>query len=449
MVAITGNIELKYLGRDAWHDIDLKSIYAPVTKWSTQVLDVRDIPGTMEEAFQLAKGGRPGPVHVNIPIDIQLANVDVVGSETTPTAVATKLPAPSPADLEAAVKALAEAQRPVIFAGGGVIWADATDALVKFSERTGIPVIMSDNARGALPENHPNSLGVSGFFGSPVASKVLREADVLFGVGTRFPDVSTGKGADFNPATTVIQNNIDPREIGRQVRVAIGIVTDARQCLDGMLERWDTLKLQPHADRAARNAELKKALAADLASALAMPPGNHDRIPIQDMVREMSAVLGEDVILVMDGGLFQICAARLPVYRPRSYLSSAGFGAMGYGLSGAMGAKLAQPNRPVVVISGDGGFQMVSQDLETAVRAEIPVVVVVYNNNSFAAPRAHQHRTYGGRLFGVNHNNPDFAELAKLYGAEGRTVRKISELRPALEALLQSGRVGVIDVHGE
>lgn len=449
MIAITGNIESRFVGRDTWHDIDLTALYAPVTKWSTRVTDVRDISTTIDQAFRLASSGRPGPVHISIPMDLQAMEIPATEFEPAPADLETRLPAPSQADIDRAVRALAEAERPVIFAGGGVIWANATDVLTKFTERTSIPVIVSDNGRGAIPENHPHALGASGFFGSPIASKILREADAIFGVGTRFPDTCTGKWQDISRSAIVIQNNTDCSEIGRRVPVSIGIVADAKQCLEAMLDRWQSLVPGQGRDRASRVAVLKKAVEAEFESALATPPGVHDRIPIQDMVREMADTLGEDVLVAMDGGLFQICSARLPVYRPRSYFSSAGLGAMGYALPAAMGAKLAQPDRPVVAIAGDGGFQMVSPDIETAVRCQIPVVIVIYNNDSFAAPRAHQKRTFGGRLIGVNHTNPDFAELAKLYGAEGRTVRKIGELRPALEALLRSGKVGVIDVHGE
>jgi acetolactate synthase I/II/III large subunit len=449
IIAITGNIDSKYVGRDAWHDMDVPALFAPVTKWSTRITDVRDIPAAMDYAFRLAVTGRPGPVHINIPIDLQNKEVTAAVPEPALAGWESKPLEPSQDDIDRAVRALAGAERPVIFAGGGVIWADATDALIAFAEHTGIPVIVTDTARGAIPENHPQALGPSGLFGSPAATKALTEADAIFGVGTRFPDVSTAKWQDINPAATVIQNNTDSGEIGRHVTVAIGIVADARRCLEAMLERWEAMQPRQRADQAARTAALKEAVDAELASALATPPGPHDRIPIQDMVRELDAILDDETIVVMDGGLFQLTAARLPFYRPRSYFASIGLGVMGYGLSAAMGVKLARPDRPVLVVSGDGGFQMVSQDLETAVRAQIPVVVVIYNNNAFAAPRGHQQRSYGGRLIGVNHTNPDFAELAMLYGAEGRTVRTIDELRPAVEELLKSGRVAVVEVHGE
>ena len=449
VIAITGNIDSRYIGRDTWHDIDVAGIFAPVTKWSTRVTDTRDIPAAMDYAFQLAMSGRPGPVHINIPIDVQNRKVTGLSVERAAADGNSDLPALAIDDIDRAVRFLAAAERPVILAGGGVLWARATAALTAFAERTAIPVIVTDTARGAIPETHPQALGPSGFFGSPTATTALREADVIFGVGTRFPDNATNKWQDVNPAATIIQNNIDPAEIGRHLPAAVGIVADAGRCLEAMLDRWETLRPEQPADRAGRTAALKEAVEADRVAALATPSGTADRIPIQDMTRELAAILDDDTVVVMDGGIFEVTAGRMAFRRPRSHFSSSGLGVMGYGLAGAMGVKLALPDRRVVVVSGDGGFAMVSQDLETAVRANIPLVVVIHNNNAFGAPRGHQQRSYGGRLIGVEHANPDFAELARLYGAEGRTVRAIGELRPALEELLKSERVGVIEVHGE
>jgi acetolactate synthase-1/2/3 large subunit len=445
LVAITGNIESNFIGSDAWHDLDLTALYAPVTKWSTRVMDVHEIQGTLDRAFHLAMSGRPGPVHVNIPKDILAAEAPEL--ESAPVALNGRPAAPSAEEVDRAVRALADAQRPVIFAGGGVIWAGASDALVSFSERSAIPVIVTDTARGAVPESHQHALGPSGLFGSKAATDALKEADVILGVGTRFPDFNTGSGQFISRSAIVIQNNIDPSEIGKRVSAAIGIAGDARQCLEAILSRWDAARPSVSANGASRIAALKQAVEAERVSALTPPQAAHERIPIQAVVREIASILPDDAIVTVDGGLHNFFSARLKITRPGSFLVSAGLGAMGYGLPAAMGAKLAHPDRPVVALVGDGGFAMVSQDLETAVRCNIPVVVVVYNNNAFGAQRMRQQRDYGGRLFGVTHGNPDFGELAKLYGAEGRTVRAIGEFQPAFEALLGSGRVGVIDVH--
>ena len=446
LVVITGNIESKFIGTEAWHDLDLMGLFAPVTKWTTCVRDAREIPATLERAFEIAMSGRPGPVHVNIPKDVQAAEVPA-SLETGAAAAKANTQAVSTADVTRAVKMLAEAERPVIFAGGGVIWANASDLLLRFSERSGIPVIVSDTARGAIPESHPNAFGPSGFFGSKPASHALNDADVILGLGTRFPDVNVGSEPQIGRSAKVIHNNIDPGEIGRRIPAAIGLAGDARQCLEAMLQEWDAAKPQVRADRASRIAAVKQAVEAERAAALTAPAGAGGRIPIQAVVREITAVLGQDANVAIDGGMHNFFSARLRIDRPGSFLISAGLGAMGYGLAAAMGAKLACPDRPAVALVGDGGFAMVSQDLETAVRCNIPVVVVIYNNNAFGAQRIRQQRDYGGRLFGTLHGNPDYGELAKLYGAEGRTVRAIGEFRPAFEALLRSGRVGVIDVH--
>lgn len=448
LVLITGNVESQHIGTEAWHDLDLMALYAPVTKWTTRIQSPHDIPATIERAFQTAMSGRPGPVHVNIPKDVQAAE-----APASPTAAGASMtttpPEISDMDLYRAVAALAEAERPMIFAGGGVIWANASDLLIRFSELSGIPVAVSDTARGAIPESHPNAYGPTGFFGSKAATDALKDADVVIGLGTRFPDVNVGSGGlNISRSATVIQNNIDASLIGRRVPAAIGIAGDARQCLEALLAKWPDAKPQALAARASRVATVKRAIESErVASLTTPPPGADTRIPIQAVVGEIAAVLGKDAIIAIDGGLHCFFSSRLKIEHPGSFLVSAGLGAMGYGLPAAMGAKLAHPQRPAVALVGDGGFAMVSQDLETAIRCEIPVVIVVYNNNAFGAQRIRQQRDYDGRLFGTTHNNPDFGELAKLYGAEGRTIRAIGDFRPAFETLLQAGRTAVIDVH--
>jgi acetolactate synthase I/II/III large subunit len=447
LVAITGNIDSSLVGHDAWHDIDLMALYSPVTRWSTRVTDASEIAPTLDRAFHVALSGRPGPVHVNIPMDLQAASVGAqergVGSDFSESK-ATML---SIADVDRAVRALAEAEHPIIFAGGGVVWANATDALIRFSERSNIPVIVTDTARGAIPESHPNALGPSGFFGSKAASDALKDADVILGVGTRFPDICTGTWKFISPSATVIHNNIDPGEIGRHVPVTIGIAGDAGEFLKSMLVRWEAMNSQVRADSVSRIAALKRAVEAERLSTLTPPAGAHERIPIQAVVREIANVLDKRTVVTIDGGLHTFFSSRLRIEQPGSFLTSAGLGAMGYALPAAMGAKLARPERSVVALVGDGGFAMVSQDLETAVRCSIPIVVVVYNNGALGAQRLRQQRDYNGRFMGTIHGNPDFGELAKLYGAEGRTVRTIDEFRPAFEASLRSGRVSVVDVH--
>ena len=451
VVAITGNIDSSLLGRDAWHDIDVVGIYRPVTKWSTLVKDVDDIPRTMAEAFRLAMSGRPGPVHVNIPKDVQMkaASASTAAAAGEVRSGLYERTAPAKGEVERVLQLLAEAARPLILAGGGVIRANASGALIAFSEQSSIPVIVTDTARGAIPESHPNALGPSGLFGSKPATDALKEADVVLGVGTRIPDLSTGNWEFIGASAKVIQNNIDPEEIGRRLKVTVGVAADAGKFLDSLRAGWRPLGAPAQKQRTARIAALKAAVEAEREAFLTPPPGEHPRIPIHLVVREIARVLKGDEILAIDGGLHTSYSGKLHIKSPGGWLVSGGLGSMGYALPAAMGAKLAHPGRRVIALVGDGGFAMVSQDLETAVRCRIPVVVVIYNNGALGAQRLRQQRDYAGRMIGTIHNNPDYGELAKLYGAEGRTVRSLGEFRPAFEELLNCGQVGVIDVHIE
>jgi acetolactate synthase-1/2/3 large subunit len=391
----------------------------------------------MDEAFHLAQSGRPGPVHISIPKDLQAKTSDA-GSVRKPAA---HQPGIDTAQVRKAMDLLAGARRPIILAGGGVMWARAETALTAFSERSGIPVIVTDTSRGAIPERHANALGPAGLFGSKAATDALKEADVVLGIGTRFPDLTTGNW-EFIKSAAIIQNNIDPEEIGKRIPVAVGVPGDAAAFLAAL-----SAALPPQRDIPARIRTLKDAVEAERAAFLTPPPGEHARIPIHLVVKEIAQVLEGKAILAIDGGLHTSFSGRLQINAPRSWLVSAGLGAMGYSLPAALGAKLAQPARDVVALVGDGGFAMVAQDLETAVRCNIPIVVVVYNNGAFGAQRLRQQRDYGGRMIGTSHGNPDYAAMARLYGAEGRSVKRIDEFRPALEALLACGRPGVIDVH--
>jgi acetolactate synthase-1/2/3 large subunit len=451
IVAITGNIDSSLLGRDTWHDIDVVELYRPVTKWSTRVTTAEEIPAVLDKAFRMAMEGRPGPVHVNIPKDVQMKTVapEAVKSPK-PAAEPYPRPAPAASDVDKAIAMLAAAERPVIFAGGGVVRARASAALVAFSEQTGIPVIVTDTSRGVIPERHPNAIGPSGLFGTKAASEALKEADLILGIGTRFPDVSTGNWSFIGPATKVIQNNIDPQEIGRRLKVALGVPGDAGKFIDALRSGCKPQSAAVMQRHAARNASIKSAVEAENEAFLTPPvadgAGASSRIPIHLVIREIEKVLKGDEFLAADGGLHTSYSGKLHIQSPDGWLVSAGLGSMGYGLPAAMGAKLAQPNRRSIALVGDGGFAMVSQDLETAVRCDIPVVVVVYNNSALGAQRLRQQRDYGGRMIGTLHGNPDYGDLAKLYGAEGRTIRTIGEFRPAFEQMLASGKVGVLDV---
>ena len=430
LVAITGQVPSALLGKDAFQEVDITGITVPITKHNYLVTHAEDLPYVFREAFHLATTGRPGPVLIDVTKDAQQARV-------TPTwEVELQLPGYRPTyvgnarQIRAAAKLLGEAERPLIMAGNGVIQSGATEELLTLAELTGIPVITTLHGMGAFPEHHPLSLGMPGMHGWVHVNRALQECDVLLNVGGRFDDRVTGKASTFAPRAKVIHIDIDPSEIGKNVRVAVPIVGDARAVLQELIREmpargvsgWlDHIRCE-QAQYQKRHRELVRP------EGVALMP--HDVYAVLNrMLHERGAYR-----VVTDVGQHQMWAAQLlDWHRPRTHITSGGAGTMGFALPAALGVALAHPDETVWAIVGDGGFQMTNQELSTIVQENVRNVKVAIVNNGYLGMVRQWQQLFENKVYSATPLiSPDFARLAAAHGLRGLTVERAEEVEGAL-----------------
>ena len=438
IVAVTGQVARPVIGNDAFQEADVTGITMPITKHNSLVMDARDIPLAIHTAFYLARTGRPGPVLVDIPRDVSQEMIEPEFPDEISVRGYKVILEGNPAQIAAAAEALSSAERPLIYAGGGVITSDATPELTALVERTGIPVVLTLMGKGAIDERDPRCLGMLGMHGSAYANWTMNEADVVLAIGARFDDRVTGRLKDFAPRARFIHVDIDPAEIGKNKPAHIPIVGDARHVLAALatqvrppqIEAWwrqinEWRTEQPYRYRQG----------ADLISA-------------QYVCDMLNRLTDGRAIAVTDVGQHQMWVAQWYQPRgPRSFITSGGLGAMGFGFPAAMGAKFACPERQVVAVVGDGGFMMTLQDLGTAVEHGLSLPIVIINNGVLGMVRQWQTFFYRNRLSSSILKNPDFAKLAEVFGARGIRVERPGQVEPAIrEALATEGRPCVLDV---
>jgi len=444
MVAITGQVKADLIGTDAFQEADTTGITLPIVKHSYLVQRGQDLPQTIHEAFHIAGTGRPGPVLIDIPVTSQLE--DFAYRKATQL----DLPGYKPTlkghtkQIRAAARALAEAQRPVLYVGGGVISSGATAELLELATLLEVPVTTTLMAMGAFPETHPLSLGMLGMHGTAYANWAVHECNLLVAVGARFDDRVTGKLSAFAAQAKVIHIDIDPAEIGKNVEPQIPIVGDARRVLADLVEELKGMERTPGLTREwlSRIEELREQ----------HPLAYHDDgdgIPPQFVVEEVDRVTGGDAIIATDVGQHQMWACQYFRYtRPRQLVSSGGLGTMGFGLPAAIGAQIGRPDKQVIDIGGDGGFQMTMQELGTAMAYEVPIVVAILNNRSLGMVRQWQdlfwNKRYSHTCF---ERQPDFAKIAEAYGAFGATVTEKDQVADALREAIKDPRPAFIDFH--
>lgn len=443
MVLLSSHVTSTARGLGAFQEIDLESLFRPITKMSVEVRSATRVPEVLQEAFRVATSGRPGPVHVSIPLDFPNAQVHVALSP--PSAAMLGRLAPNPAALDQAAELLAAAERPVIVAGGGVTKAGAASRVLALADLLGAAVANTWEKK-AVVEDHPLAVGNIGRGGSGASAAALREADVVLAVGVRFSEFATEDyRMQLTAAQRLIQVDVDPATVGRVYPVTVGMAADADIVLEAIVER-----LKPSVDPAGhqtwreRIAELRDWWERQIDDV------DYDARPIASarVVRELRAATTRDAVVCTDSGNFNYFLARYyPATAPGAYIYPAGAGPMGCGLPAAMGVKAAFPDRQVVAVAGDGGFAMTMQDLETCVREHLDVIVVVMNNFAYGNIKLRQQRKFGNRLIGSELTNPDFGELARLFGAHGETVTDPDQLRPAFDRALTAGRPAVVDVH--
>jgi acetolactate synthase I/II/III large subunit len=445
VVALTGQVARAAIGTQAFQEVDVLGMVGPITKGAFQLQSAEQIPEVFEQAFRLAAEGRPGPVLIDFPKDVQLALVEV--TDALPAFARLDASAEiSPAAefaLEQAAALLNRAERPLLIAGHGVAMANATSELRELAETSGVPVGMTLLGIGSFPEQHAQNLGMVGMHGTVQANLAMQHADLVIGVGMRFDDRVVGKPKDFAPGARIVHIDVDPKAFGRVVRADVPVLADARaalRALTAMVERQERpawwCRLREWDDAHAE---------CGLVDPMEAPPDELPTTP--EVVRTLRRVMGGSAIVVSDIGQHQMFVALHHGFdRPNQLLTSGGLGTMGYALPAALGVKTALPGRPVWAVVGDGGFQMSAAELSTLVASKLPVKVLVVNNQCLGMVRQWQELFYDHVYSHSLLPQPDFAALAQAHGVWSTTVNRRDELENALrEAALHPGPT-VVDV---
>ncbi len=424
IVAITGQVPTFAIGRDAFQEADITGITMPITKHNYLVTKAESIPEVIREAFHIATTGRPGPVLIDFPRDMQTAELEFEWPETTELRGYRPVKTGHVKMIERAAKLIDGAERPLVYAGGGVNSGDAQAELVALAERADMPVTTTLLAKGSFPENHELYLGMPGMHGTAYANYGLHEADVIVAVGTRFDDRVTGKLDMFGRNAEFIHIDIDPAEIGKNVRPALPIVGDAKIVLGALAKK---VSRERHPEWRKTIEEWKKQY----------PMGwKGDGLKPQMVVQEIYKATKGKAVIVTEVGQNQMWAAQwYPCTETHQFLTSGGLGTMGYGLPAAIGAQVARPDRVVWNIAGDGSIQMNIQEMATAVADKIPVKIAVLNNGYLGMVRQWQTLFFKNRLSytDIAVGTPDFVKLAEAYGAVGLRVTKESEVKAAIK----------------
>jgi len=448
LVCITGQVRADLIGTDAFQEIDITGITMPVVKHSWLVQDVEELPSVLKAAFHVARTGRQGPVLVDVAKDVQEAELDF----SYPVDV--DLPGwrpPSkvhPRQVREAALAIHAAERPIVYAGGGVLNADACAELRALVDAAQLPAVVTLMGKGCLPDSHPLNYGAPGMHGSKYANWALNKADLVIAVGARFDDRVTGRLSAFAPGAKVIHFDIDAAEVGKIRHAEIPVVGPLKLGLAQLAAEVSAVAADGAPDRGPWLRRLD-----DWRERFPFRYAKGDGVlkpqTALEALRDTAASLEEDVVWTTGVGQHQMWAMQYLVCdRPRSFITSGGLGTMGYGLPAAIGAKAARPDATVVCVDGDGCFQMTCQELATAALERLPVVAVVLNNGWLGMVRQWQEMFYDERFAQTHLTNavPDYAQLAEAYGAAGFTVESEDQLEDALAGAFAAGRTAVVDV---
>lgn len=421
MVAITGQVANNLIGTDAFQEVDVFGITMPIVKHSFLVRKADDLPRVVSEAFRLAREGRPGPVLIDIPKDVQNAVV------STPYVVSKALRAPA-ADAASLLRArtlLTEAKKPLLYIGGGAVLGDAVDAVRGFADITGIPAVQTLKGLGTLPVTHAANLGMLGMHGFRAANMAVQECDLLIAIGARFDDRATGRLDQFAPHARVLQLDVDPAECGKLRAADVSLCGDLTASLNALAQPLLIDAWRQHClDR-------KQALAWRYDAPF-------DGVYAPDFLRELSEKAGAGTYITCDVGQHQMWVAQhYGFHHPREHLTSGGLGTMGYGLPAAIGAQLGQPDARVICVSGDGSFMMNVQELATIKRYGLPVKIVLFDNSTLGMVRQWQELFFAERYSEIDlSDNPDFIDLAKVFEVPGRRITHRAEQSRAIAELL-------------
>jgi len=440
IIAFTGQVPKAFIGKDAFQETDIVGITTPITKYNFQVQRASEIPRIIKTAFYIASTGRPGPVLVDLPKDTQIEIDEIEFNDNIEIRGYRPNYEPHPLQIERAAELLANAERPVIIAGGGVIGSGASSDLIALAELLLAPVATTLMGKGCISEDHPLCLGLLGMHGTIASNLTVSEADVLLAVGMRFSDRTTGNVEKFCPDAKIIHIDIDTAEIGKNVQPHVPIVADAKRALKALYKRLvQKFKKKERSSWMNRIKELKKQHEEMSNKSGVSPPR---------LLKELRKMLPVDAIITTEVGQNQMWAALyLKAYKPRTFISSGGLGTMGFGFPASLGAKVACPDVPVVDIAGDGSFLMTEQDLASSVSERIPVIVIIFDNRFLGMVAQWQRLFYDRRYSSIDlGKTPDFVKLAEAFGAQGIYVGSLSEFKKAVKTALKSDVTTVIDV---
>lgn len=428
IVVFSGQVPLKVIGNDAFQEADIVGITRPITKHNYLVRDVRDIARTVREAFYVARSGRPGPVLVDLPKDVMAQRAAFSYPDRVELPTYRPVIDAEESSLFRAADLIRSCRKPVLYVGGGVIHAEASPELRQFAERLSAPVTTTLHGLGAFPESHPLALGMLGMHGTWYSNIAVNECDLLVAVGARFDDRVTGKVDAFAPNSRKIHIDIDPSVIGKNVKVDVSLIGDVKRVLGQLLELVHPRESMEWLEVVSRWKEEHP-----------LRFTNRESLRAQHVIQTLGEVTRGEAVVVTDVGQHQMWVAQFMTWmHPRTHLTSGGLGTMGFSLPAAMGAAFAGRNLPVISISGDGGFQMNSQEMATIVEHRLPVRIFIINNGYLGMVRQWQELFYKGRYSHVELYNPDFIKLSEAYGCPARRVTTNAEVEEAIRWALET-----------
>ena len=445
LVVFTGQVPTGLIGNDAFQEVDIAGITRPCTKHNYVVKDVKDLARVIRQAFYLARSGRPGPVLVDLPKNVQQDKTEFIWPEDVSLRSYNPTYRPNFAQIRKVVDAIHQSRRPLLLAGGGVIMANASAEFRALADDLHLPVTSTLMGLGAFPCDDARWLGMLGMHGTYAANKAISNADLVIAVGVRFDDRVTGRISSFAPKATIVHIDIDPTSIHKNVNVSIPVVSDCRNALAAIREHLSQREPQPWERRFEPWRALLNEWKAE--QPITWTPGGAVLKP-QDVIETLYRVTEGKAILTTEVGQHQMWTAQLYTFQePRTFITSGGLGTMGYGFPAAIGAQFAFPDRLVVDVSGDGSFQMNLQELITAVSNRLPVKILILNNRYLGMVRQQQYMFYKQNCVAVDiADQPDFVKLAEAYGAEGYRVTRPADLESSLRTALSSPKTAIIDV---
>jgi acetolactate synthase I/II/III large subunit len=448
VIAVTGQVPVDMIGKDAFQETDIIGVANPCTKYAFQPRKATEIPESVKKAFYIAESGRPGPVLIDIPKDVQQATADMKFPEFIKVRGYSPIVDADLSQIGKAAEILLKSERPIIMAGGGVILSGAFSELQTLAELLLIPVVTTFKGKGAFPENHPLAMGPIGMHGHPEANKIILEADCILAVGARFSDRSVGRFDEFGKGMSIIHMDVDPAEIGKNKPVDVAVVGDVKSSLKTLV-KIVMKKVVKTNDNSNTNNNQWLQRRQELIEYYTDTIKDYPRdLTAKKALKKLREILPANAIVTTEVGQCQMWASlHFDVISPGTFFSSTGLGTMGFGFPASIGAKAAKPEVIVVDIAGDGSFNMTENSLAVSVLDNLPVIVFLMNNYMLGMVAQWQRTFYNRRYMGVHqHNCPDYVKIAGAYGAQGIKVQSLQELDKAIRVAIKTEVATVVDI---